>query len=68
MLFRRFIGECKLEELGRKVGLVMKTENTLVDGFWPLRIKDGASKGELDLLMGSGHMGIERYVEWKCIE
>lgn len=49
-------------------GLLVKKKHTVVEK-WPLRLKlkhgqDGA-QSEFDVLHASGHIGHERYVEWK---
>jgi hypothetical protein len=42
--------------------LQVRDENRIVDK-WPLRLKRGASKLEFDIMIASGHVGSERYVE-----
>ncbi|KAI0437529.1 hypothetical protein F4803DRAFT_565994 [Xylaria telfairii] len=51
-------------------GLTMKTKHTIV-APWPLRAKSDnphpsqKERDDFKLLLGSGHIGHERYVEWK---
>jgi hypothetical protein len=44
----------------------MKKKNTVIEK-WPLRLKKGATKEEFRILHSSGHVGSERYVEWKRV-
>ena len=62
--FHRFVHQCRLEETGETAGLEMKLMNTLVEP-WPMRLKEDATQDEFDILLGSGHVGSERYVEWR---
>lgn len=62
MQWRDFTG------LGRQNGMIAKTKNTIIEK-WPLRLKKrpgqvGATE-EFETLLGSHHVGGERYVEWK---
>ncbi|KAH8593394.1 hypothetical protein B0O99DRAFT_515819 [Bisporella sp. PMI_857] len=63
-LFNRFMQQCEFTAISRASGLKMKSKNTIVEP-WPMRLKKDASKDEFDLLMASGHIGLERYVEWE---
>ena len=63
-LFGRFREECGLDECSTAAGLTMKSKNTIVHA-WPMRIGKNATQREFDVLMASGHVGSERYVEWK---
>ncbi len=63
-LFRRFTRESRLDEITKVAGLTMKSKNTIVQP-WPMRIKENATQREFDVLLASGHVGSERYVEWK---
>ena len=63
-LFNRFKRECRLDEIGEATRLKMKSKNTIVRP-WPMRIKENATQREFQVLLASGHIGSERYVEWK---
>ena len=63
-LFGRFKRECRLDEISKANRLEMKSKHTIVQP-WPMRIKDNATQREFDVLLASGHVGSERYVEWK---
>lgn len=65
-LFNRFVKECYLYEISEMEGLKIKTKNTLVEK-WPFRFRNGAKQEEFDMLMASGHLGSERYVEWESL-
>ncbi|KAF7958784.1 hypothetical protein EAE96_002317 [Botrytis aclada] len=65
-LFDRFVKEYRLYEISKMEGLKMKTKNTLVEK-WPLRLRNGATQEEFDMLLASGHLGSERYVEWESL-
>lgn len=49
-------------------GMKMRTKNTIV-GEWPMRLKlrphQKGAKEAFDRVLGSSHLGIERYVEWQ---
>ena len=64
--FDRFAHRCGLEDLGKAVGLEMKSTNSIVEK-WPMRLKENATQEEFDLLLGSNHTGAERYVEWRSV-
>jgi hypothetical protein len=63
-IFKRFMDECRFEKIGKAAGLKMKSTNTIIEP-WPLRLKDNAAQEEFNLLLASGHIGLERYVEWE---
>ena len=63
-LFRRFECECRLGEICEAARLKMKSKNTIVQP-WPMRIQENATRREFQVLLASGHIGSERYVEWK---
>ena len=63
-LFSRFKRECRLDEISKANRLEMKSKHTIVQP-WPMRIKENATQREFDILLASGHIGSERYVEWK---
>ncbi|KAI1359481.1 hypothetical protein F5Y08DRAFT_349648 [Xylaria arbuscula] len=53
----------------RSAGVEMKERHTIIQR-WPLKVKGGQhptskDKEDFKLLLGSGHGGQERYVEWK---
>lgn len=54
--------------VGRINGMIAKANNTIIDK-WPLRIKrspgQAGAREEFEDLLGSHHIGCERYVEWK---
>lgn len=63
--------DCRLVEAGRKCGVRMKPQNTIVDK-WPMALKlesgqPGAQK-EFDLLASTVLLGSEGYVEWERVE
>lgn len=66
--FSRYMGKEKFEQIGEALGLVMKPKNTIVEP-WPYKLKrrpgQRGAQEEFDMLLGSSHSGIERYVEWK---
>lgn len=53
---------------GEAVGMRMKPRNTIV-GEWPMRVNlrpnQKGAKEEFKQKLGSGHTGMERYVEWQ---
>lgn len=63
-LFKRFMHECRFDEISKATGLKMKSGNTIVRP-WPMRLKKKGTQREFELLHASGHNGSERYVEWK---
>ncbi|KAI9651810.1 MAG: hypothetical protein M1829_002440 [Trizodia sp. TS-e1964] len=63
-LFERFYHECRFEEISKDAGLKVKPKYTIV-APWPMRLKKSASLEEFIILLGSGHTGSERYVEWE---
>ena len=63
-LFERFMHECRFDEISNATGLEMKSRNTIVR-TWPMRLKKKGTQREFELLHASGHIGSERYVEWK---
>jgi hypothetical protein len=54
------------EAIVKEVRLEMKEKNTVIEK-WPMRLKKEATKEDFDILNASGHMGSERYVEWKSL-
>ncbi|KAF7905570.1 uncharacterized protein EAF01_006091 [Botrytis porri] len=64
--FDRFMKDCSLYEISKVEGLRIKTKNTLVEK-WPLKLRNGAKQEEFDMLLASGHLGSERYVEWESL-
>ncbi|KIW63760.1 hypothetical protein PV04_08738 [Phialophora macrospora] len=62
--FSHFMEQCRFREISASAGLRMKEENSIVEP-WPMRLADGASKEEFDVLYASGQVGCERYVEWE---
>ena len=62
-LFQKYMIRHDFDRISREAGLVMGIENTVILK-WPLRLRANASQEEFDVLMSSGHMGSERYVEW----
>lgn len=63
-LFDRFIQDDCLGEISDATNLKIKSKHTIVQP-WPLRIKENATQYEFDVLLASGHIGSERYVEWE---
>ena len=64
--FDRYMQKLEFGNIGRQAGLVMKKKNTVIEK-WPLRLKKGAMEEEFRILHSSGHVGSERYVEWKRV-
>jgi hypothetical protein len=64
--FDRYMQKLEFGNIGRQAGLVMKKKNTVIEK-WPLRLKKGATEEEFRILHSSGHVGSERYVEWKRV-
>ena len=62
-LFSCFKCECRLDEISEATGLKIKSKNTIVQP-WPTRIKENAQH-DFNVLLASGHIGSERYVEWE---
>ena len=63
-LFSRFKRQCRLDEISKANRLEMRSKHIIVQP-WPMRIKDNATQREFEVLLASGHVGSERYVEWK---
>lgn len=66
--FERYMREFDFDRVAAAASVSMKTTSTIVDA-WPCALKHqpgqpGAME-EFRMLLGSGHTGIERYVEWK---
>lgn len=66
-LFTRFKSACRLDEITKAMRLKMNSKNTIVQP-WPMRITETATQREFDVLLASGHVGSERYVEWKLAD
>ncbi len=64
--FGRFVRSCRLDEIAKAAGIEMKPKNTIIDK-WPMRLRSNATQEEFDLILGSGHVGFERYIEWKSL-
>ncbi|KAI1139367.1 hypothetical protein F5Y05DRAFT_424995 [Hypoxylon sp. FL0543] len=68
--FNRYMQIRGFEDNGKKVGLQMKDNHTIIDR-WPLKAPDRIPTKEdqeyFALLLASGHSGQHRYVEWKRI-
>lgn len=64
--FDRYMQKLEFGNIGRQAGLAMKKKNTVIEK-WPLRLKKGATEEEFRILHSSGHVGSERYVEWKRV-
>ncbi|KAH0565170.1 hypothetical protein GP486_001434 [Trichoglossum hirsutum] len=65
-LFKRFMYECRFEEIGKAAGLKVKSNNTIIEP-WPMRLKKNATQDEFNIFLASGHIGSERYVEWESV-
>ena len=63
-LFRRFQRRFRLNETSQAWRLKIKSECTVVQP-WPIRLKNGASQRDFEILLASGHDGSERYVKWE---
>jgi len=54
--------------VGRNNGMIAKAKHTIIDK-WPLRLKkrpgQAGARDDFENLLGSHHVGGERYVEWK---
>jgi hypothetical protein len=61
------INDKGFDSIGKTIGLQVRDKNTIVEK-WPLRLKRGASKENFNILLASGHIGGERYVEWEDLE
>ncbi|KUI70772.1 Histone-lysine N-methyltransferase SMYD3 [Cytospora mali] len=66
--FNRHMKRLDFLGAGKAAGLSMKQKNTIVDE-WPMRLKlrpqQKGAKEEFEQRLGSGHTGVERYVEWQ---
>jgi hypothetical protein len=61
-LFDKYEKHFDFRDIGKATGLQARDENKIVDK-WPLRLKRGTNKQEFDIMLASGHVGSERYVE-----
>jgi len=66
-LFNKYEEHYNLQRIGSATGLRVRNQNRLV-AKWPLKLKQNASREEFDILLASGHVGSERYVEWERVE
>ncbi|RMZ42089.1 hypothetical protein AFCA_006832 [Aspergillus flavus] len=62
-LFERLVENARFRDMGRPLGLEMKTENSIV-AKWPMRLGGNPTQHEFEMAFWSGHTGCERYVEW----
>ncbi|ROW09323.1 hypothetical protein VPNG_05867 [Cytospora leucostoma] len=66
--FNRYMKREDFRGAGEMAGVTMKSRNTVIDE-WPLQLKlrpkDKGAKEAFENLLGSGHSGLERYVEWR---
>ncbi|GAB1193899.1 hypothetical protein APSETT444_003135 [Aspergillus pseudonomiae] len=62
-LFNRLVERARFKDMGRLLGLGMKTNNSIV-AKWPMRLGDNPTQHEFEMAFWSGHTGCERYVEW----
>lgn len=62
------MGTHRVEEHADSVNMMMKEEHTIIDK-WPLSLKkrygSPGAKDEFRELMALGHVGTDRYVEWR---
>lgn len=58
------------KQVAKKACILVKEKATVIEP-WPtslkLRLGQEGAQEEFDLLLASGHSGLERYVEWKRI-
>jgi hypothetical protein len=62
-LFEKYSNHKSLPELGKNIGLNIKSEHTVI-AKWPMRVKYGCTQRKFNLSLWSSHFGWERYVEW----
>ncbi|KAK9443069.1 MYND finger family protein [Metarhizium brunneum] len=66
--FDRYMNACRFNEFSSRLKLEMKSHHTIIDK-WALRIRkrpnQAGAQEEFLRIMGSGHEGCERYVEWR---
>lgn len=62
-VFENYLEAIDMKNIAQKLGLNVKDETT-VNTAWPLRLESKSSPYKHDLLLASGHVGSERYVEW----
>lgn len=64
----RYMNACRFNEFSSRLKLEMKSHHTIIDK-WALRIRkrpnQAGAQEEFLRIMGSGHEGCERYVEWR---
>ena len=61
----------RFSNVERSSAVKMKEPHTIIEK-WPMRLKlqpgQKGAKEEFELLLSSGHVGTERYVEWQRTE
>ncbi|KAI1736358.1 hypothetical protein F4680DRAFT_461244 [Xylaria scruposa] len=67
--FNLYMQEYNFAHAAISAGVKLKEKHTIIPP-WPLRVKGGSNptqkdKEDFKLLLGSAHIGHERYVEWK---
>lgn len=66
-LFARYMRDCYFDAIARDAGVRSKLKHAIIES-WSLHLGKRAIKSEFEKLLGSGHCGHERYVEWKRAE
>ena len=62
-LFARYMKLLDFSGAAKSSGVMMKADNTIIP-TWPYRLSAEPTKAEFDLLLASGLIGHEKYVEW----
>jgi hypothetical protein len=63
-LFNKYEKEKDFKGIGKAIELKLRDRNKIVEK-WPLRLRRGVNKEDCDIILASGHVGSERYVEWE---
>ncbi|BAE60335.1 unnamed protein product [Aspergillus oryzae RIB40] len=59
-LFERLVENARFRDMGRPLGLEMKTENSIV-AKWPMRLGGNPTQHEFEMAFWSGHTGCESF-------
>ncbi|KAI0804923.1 hypothetical protein GGR55DRAFT_690875 [Xylaria sp. FL0064] len=70
--FNRYMNQYRFARAASYAGVEMKEKHTIIP-HWPLRFNGSLyptqkDKEDFKLLLGTGHVGHERYVEWKVAD
>jgi hypothetical protein len=65
-LFDDYEKQVDFKSIGKATGLQVMAQNKIVEKR-PMRLRMNASKEDFDIILVSGHVGSERYLEWERV-